>query len=359
MKLLEMHVRTPISLSLAAVLLVVSGCSTEEPTAVDGEMQTSVEGEAGQSEALDPEVAEECDPSAVHPKGAFEFAPQLDESLPESWRTEFGVIMANLQEVAPIPQCLHEFRDWENNGLSVKSPMSIYAWSNTVSNPFEDERPGMEGQSVSGDGTDTWMILEIYADEFDYDSIHRYSVIAHEYWHVYQRGAWMGDSPPEGDSWPVWMWEGGAAVVEHLYTAEHYGRSSFDENLRPVIATALNSPSDFELYERDGGAMGGEFDYNGNTTTFMVLALAKELQSTQGMSEAEAFELVLTAPAQPGSGTPFLDVFGMTVEDFYTSLGQYPAIASGEDWFEGDVVDASTVMPSQDLTLTEILLSSE
>ena len=43
------------------------------------------------------------------------------------------------------------------------------------------------------------------------------------------------------------------------------------------------------------------------------------------------------------------------LEAFYTYLAQYSAVASGEDWFEGTVLDASVVMPSKDLTLTAIL----
>jgi hypothetical protein len=332
-----------IGLVIATALLFVTAC------AADRETQSLQEGIDSS------EVLGECDPSAPHPKGAFEFAPQVDESLPESWRTEFAVIMANLQQVAPISPCLHDFIDSETNEYSVKSPMSIYAWSSAVNNPWEDERPGMEGASISGDGRDTWMVLEIQEDEFEYDSTHRFSVVAHEYWHVYQRGAWMGDSPPNGDSWPVWMWEGGAKVFEELYVAQHYGRSEFDGNLVPVIATALSDPSDFELYERDGGAGGGESDMNYNTSAFMVLALAKELQERQGLSEAESLGLVLTAAGMRYSATAFQDVFGMTAEDFYNSLAQYSAVESGEDWFEGTVLDASVVMPSKDLTLTAIL----
>ena len=97
--------------------------------------------------------------------------------------------------------------------------------------------------------------------------------------------------------------------------------------MRPVIATALSNPADFERYESDGG----ESDINYNTSAFMVLALAAELQDTLNISEEEAFGLVLTAPAAPGSETPFLDVFGMTREEFYSSLAQYPATESGED----------------------------
>jgi hypothetical protein len=69
----------------------------------------------------------------------------------------------------------------------------------------------------------------------------------------------------------------------------------------------------------------------------------------------ESLGLVLKAGAPRNSETPFLDVFGMSLEDFYASLAQYPAVASGEDWFEGTVVDASAVMPSQGLTLEGIL----
>ena len=49
----------------------------------------------------------------------------------------------------------------------------------------------------------------------------------------------------------------------------------------------------------------------------------------------------------------------MSLEDFYASLAQYPAVASGEDWFDGEVIDASVVMPSKGLTLEEILQTAE
>ena len=298
---------------------------------------------------LAPAAAAQCDPSATHPEGDFEFSPQVDESLPESWRTEFPLILATLQEIAPISPCIHDLEE-----DTVNSPMTIYAWSSSVDNPWEDERPGMEGASISGDGTDTWMVLEINADEFEYDHLHRYSVVAHEYWHVYQRAAWRG----QGFDYPDWMWEGGAKVFEELYIAEHSGRSEFDGNLTPVIAAALADPSDFELYAGDGGAVGGDADINYNTSAFMLLALAKELRERQGLTETDSLGLVLTAPAPRGSDTPFQDVFGMSLEEFYVSLAQYPAVSSVEDWFEGDVIDASPVIPSTSLSLDEILQSA-
>ena len=87
----------------------------------------------------------------------------------------------------------------------------------------------------------------------------------------------------------------------------------------------------------------------------MVLALAKELQPSQGLTEEQALALALNPPAKPDSETPFPDVFGIMLEAFYTYLAQYPAVESGEDWFEGTVVDASVVMPSKGLALEEIL----
>ena len=355
--------RNLFGLAVVAAVVLVTGCSAQESTDVSppAEAETPAEVETQAESSTEDETqaessAEPCDPSVAHPKGAFEFAPKLDGSLPAEWREEFAVILANLQEVAPISSCLHDFTDYETGENSVKSPMSIYAWSNTVSNPWPEEKPGMEGTSISGNGSDTWMILEMRPDDLADGNLQQYAVIAHEYWHVYQRGAWMADSPPGGSGWPVWMWEGGAGVVQNLYTAEHYGSSDFDNNLSPVIATALSNPSDFELYDRDGGAAQGESDINGTTQTFMVLALAKELQTTLGLTEEQAFALALNPPAKPDSETAFLDVFGISLDAFYTSLTQYPAVESGEDWFEGTVVKASAVMPSKDLTLTAILL---
>jgi len=339
-----------VNLSVASLFLLVAACSAGGSVDSVGGMESAVEEESGQPETSSVEVVEECDPLVAHPKGAFEFDPQVDESLPESWRTEFPVILATLQAVAPISPCLHDQRE-----DPAKSPMKIYAWQDVVDNPWEAERPGMEGMSVSGDGTDTWMVLEIEANDFASGSLHIYSVVAHEYWHVYQRGAWTG----QGLSYPDWMWEGGAKVLEELYISEHYGQSEFDRNLSPVAATALANPSDFGLYAFKGGAVGGEYDRNYNTSAFLLLALAKELQERQGLTEVESLGLVLKAPAPRGSETPFLDVFGMSLEDFYASLAQYPAVASGEDWFEGDVIDASVVMPSKGLTLEDILSSSD
>ena len=101
------------------MLLLLAACSAGESTEPVGSIESASEEGSAQPETSSVEAVEECDPSVPHPKGAFEFDPQLDASLPESWRTEFAVIMANLQTVAPISPCLHDFTDdytGENSG---------------------------------------------------------------------------------------------------------------------------------------------------------------------------------------------------------------------------------------------------
>jgi hypothetical protein len=63
----------------------------------------------------------------------------------------------------------------------------------------------------------------------------------------------------------------------------------------------------------------------------MVLELAKELQPSQGLTEEQAFALALNPLAKPDPETPFLDVFDIMLEAFYTYLAQYPAVESCED----------------------------
>ncbi|MFB0913627.1 MAG: hypothetical protein QMB06_02865, partial [Pontimonas sp.] len=80
-----------VNLSVASLFLLVAACSAGGSVDSVGGMESAVEEESAQPETSSVEVVEECDPLVAHPKGAFEFDPQVDESLPESWRTEFPV----------------------------------------------------------------------------------------------------------------------------------------------------------------------------------------------------------------------------------------------------------------------------
>ncbi len=133
---------------------------------------------------------DQCDTSTPYAEGDFSFTYNLDSSLPDEWVDEFTTIMGNLSEWAPVPACVHDVP-----GMS--SPMNIYAWNGAVENPFP-EKPDMRGASISGDGSETWMVLEIPEDEFTYDALHRYSVIVHEYWHVFQLATRQKNPNPGG-----------------------------------------------------------------------------------------------------------------------------------------------------------------
>ena len=64
------------------------------------------------------------------------------------------------------------------------------------------------------------MVLEINKDEFKYNSLHRYSVIVHEYFHIYQ----IALSNDRMD--PKWINEGGAKVLEEMFVHQYYGDNS-------------------------------------------------------------------------------------------------------------------------------------
>ena len=277
----------------------------------------------------------------------FAFQYNLDSSLPADWVAEFETVMNNLGAVLPISERIHSL--W-----NVKMPFQIFAWNSAVPNPFP-QIPGAGGASISGnDLLGLYMILEIPEREFTNNSLHRYSVIAHEYFHIYQIG--LSEEIME----PTWMIEGGAKVVEELYKQQYYGQSQFDRGLFPVSATVLSNPAAFEKYVRDGGLVGSGADINYNSSAFMVLALVDMLEQ-RGISEARAFEMVLDdfvaeLPDHANWRDAFQAVFSMNVQDFYSSLasGSYPSTGASDDWYEGPAIDVGAVLPSKSLTLNAI-----
>ncbi len=277
----------------------------------------------------------------------FAFQYNLDSSLPADWVAEFETIMKNLGAVVPVSERIHSVPD-------VKMPFPIFAWNSAVPNPFP-QIPGAGGASISGnDFLGKHMILEIPESEFTNNSLHRYSVIAHEYFHIYQIGL------SEDIMQPTWMTEGGAKVVEELYTQQYYGQSEFDSGLFPVSATVLSNPAAFEKYDRDGGLVGSSADINYNSSAFMVLALVDMLEA-RGISEARAFEMVLDdfvseLPDHANWRDAFKAVFSMNVQDFYSTLGSgpYPSTGAIDDWYVGPAIDVGAVLPSKSLTLNAI-----
>jgi hypothetical protein len=272
--------------------------------------------------------------------GTLYFKYNLDQSLPDEWISEFSDVIKDLQRVMPISQ--------NAQTIAPNSVLNIYAWNGEIKNPF-NEKPGMSGACICGDGNTSWMVLEIPPNEFKDNQTHRYSVIVHEYFHLYQKA--LSNGSIEGVKW---LSEGGAKVIEEIYVKEHYGKSSLTSDLMsPFLYTlenVLSNPSLFEQYETSSGkdVLGAWIDMNYAGSAYMVLALVKELQKNN-LSEQKAFELIFkdfwVEKAKRTKWTEaFKEVFKMSVEEFYARLGDHAK-------------DLNQLLPSESLKIQDIFLS--
>ena len=254
----------------------------------------------------------------------------IHESLPIDWVTEFYIIMDNLTTMIPANQ--NYFDD-----------LIIYAWNSNVEDPY----PGIQGGTYIGGSDDGfYMVLEINEMEFAWNHMHRYSVIAHEYFHVYQLSINQPMNEPNGGYNPntfsiKWLIEGTATTFESMYVQNYYDYNYF---LNDLIYTDLSdnihtNPSIFEDYSSNN------IDINYTSSVFMVLVLAKELIDL-GHSEENAFKMIfeefmLTGAKNSNWENYFLDIFGFSVNDFYESLQLY-------------TLDLEDVIPSSSLSLQQI-----
>ena len=255
----------------------------------------------------------------------IDFNYYLHSSLPDEWITEFNTIMNNLESTIPAYK-----------RIGFPDSMNIYAWNNSVLSPYTDPNGNtMQGASISGNGTDFWMVLEIPNDEFTNNSSHRYSVIAHEYFHVYQHSlspAFSVGSDGEFNNPNAmdvkWLIEGAAATFESLYIQENYGINYFEEGQAwGVEADVTSDPASYE-------------------SVFMVLALVKELESI-GFSTEKAFQSIFKVyweqdPKNSDWKTKFEETFTIDVDTFYSKLSNYST-------------DMSLIYPSSSITVQNII----
>ena len=265
------------------------------------------------------------DVKEVLPSGSdFSWEYNLHDSLPEEWKKEFAVIMSNLIDIVPIKS---------RSGLYYGP---IYAWNDNTLLPYKGILGDRRGSSVNGGelrdvgGVVVWLQLEIPSSEFENKYLHRYSVIPHEFFHIYQ----IARSP---EFRIKWMMEGHAATFESLYTQQYYSTNYFQEAQAQVDIKYINDPKLLESYE--------SLDNNYSSSVFFTLALAKELQKLN-YSEVGAFRLIFKDfydqfPTTENWEMLFLDVFKMSVNDFYTKLKAYTN-------------DINTVLPSENLVLHDI-----
>ena len=266
----------------------------------------------------------------------IDFNYYLHSSLPDEWITEFNTIMNNLESTIPAYK-----------RIGFPDSMNIYAWNNSVPSPFTDPNGNtMQGASISGNGTDFWMVLEIPNDEFTNNSSHRYSVIAHEYFHVYQHSlspAFSVGSDGEFNNPNAmdvkWLIEGAAATFESLYIQENYGINYFEEGQAwGVEADVTSDPASYEYYSKQ--------DNTYAKSVFMVLALVKELESI-GFSSEKAFQSIFKVyweqdPKNSDWKTKFEETFTIDVDTFYSKLSNYST-------------DMSLIYPSSSITVQNII----
>ena len=266
----------------------------------------------------------------------IDFSYYLHSSLPDEWITEFNTIMNNLESTIPA-----------HKRIGFPDSMNIYAWNNSVPSPYTDPNGNtMQGASISGNGTDFWMVLEIPNDEFTNNSSHRYSVIAHEYFHVYQHSlspAFSVGSDGEFNNPNAmdvkWLIEGAAATFESLYIQENYGINYFEEGQAwGVEADVTSDPASYEYYSKQ--------DNNYANSVFMVLALVKELESI-GFSTEKAFQSIFKVyweqdPKNSDWKTKFEEIFTIDVDTFYSKLSNYST-------------DMSLIYPSSSITVQNII----
>jgi len=259
----------------------------------------------------------------------FTFEYNIHESLPSDWISEFYVIMKNLDDLIPIKATNYFYE------------LPIYAWNSNVDKPYRSKIGDASGASICGNGgavNDKYMVLEIPNDEFVYNYMHRYSVIDHEYFHVYQMS--LSKNFFDGNIELKWMSEGGAASFESLYIQQYYSYNYFKVDQNRVDISVINNPEIFEKFSTSNMV-----DSNYSSSVFMFLALVKELQK-KGSTESEAFQLVLKDfwlrdPTNSNWKTIFLEVFDISVDQFYSTL-------------KGYTNSIETVLPSESLKLESI-----
>ena len=267
--------------------------------------------------------------------GSISITYNLHESLPVAWTESFAAIMQDLIALLPL------------NTTNFKT-LKIYSWKDTISEPYSNVSGGAY---VGGSSQiDKWMVLEIPNEEFEHNHLHQYSVIAHEYFHLYQLSIHRAMSTQEFSI--KWLIEGSAAVFESLYTDQHYtppDQTYFDAQTS-IDFLVDGDPAALETYASQG------VDQNYSSSVFLVLVLVKELIEA-GYSEEDAFKRVLISfpsanPTDSNWKSIFESQFGFSVNDFYNE------VKTSSDYRQIPVesgVDVNKVRPSRLLVVQSIL----
>ena len=188
------------------------------------------------------------------------------------------------------------------------------------------------------------MVLEIPEQELRSRHLHRYSVIVHEYFHIYQIGLSRERMQPK------WLVEGGAKVIEEMFAQQYYGRNLLRNDLNRRELWSDEVFTDPWMFESNATSPAqsenGAVDENYAGSAFMLLALVNELQWNT-ISEVEVFRLVfrdfcIANSSETNWKAAFEKTFGMRVEEFYILMSDYSRR------------DIREILPSSSLKLEDI-----
>jgi len=270
-------------------------------------------------------------PNLVSNSG-YEFYYNFSGGVPLDWVNYFKNLMFYLNQLIDVKP-----RD-PNLENKYGEKIYVYSWLTSEGLVFENEIGTISCLCLTGWLDKKLMVLNIDDDEAQNVGIapnfHGYSVIVHEFFHIYQINESNIKIPDL-----KYLNEGGAATLESLWIQQTFGYNYFDYQNQHNAQQAIESP---ELYEIHTDAE----DRNYSNSIFLFLALVKEIQSRNNIDEISAFKKVyvdwwsyegeeLTKEEQ------FELIFGFSMESFYASLSNYsPEIQS--------------VLPSETITLEEI-----
>jgi hypothetical protein len=183
--------------------------------------------------------------------------------------------------------------------------IDIVAWTSSSDPPVIHGKRLKGGQYVSGgkdaDGRErVLMVLEIPESERKNKHPHMLSVIAHEYFHVYQRHV----NPYLERGFGVkWLIEGSAAVFESMYLKDFEGKPNYAKSaqLRHAEPTAFGAK--METYENP--------EVNYGTSTAMVL------YACRNAGFQRMVDFWKRKPNDENWKEVFEEVFELSVERFY------------------------------------------
>lgn len=156
---------------------------------------------------------------------------------------------------------------------------------------------------------DMWL----YGPSFEkYSALAQRKTVYHEYFHAMQRSLSRSRSTIASTRPPLWMVEGGAEFFENTATARGL------EDFRRTQVRRWDGRSALEELEQSGGAQA----IGGNGDAYIVGAVATDYLVTKYGRESIQTEF-WAALATTDWRSAFLQVFGVTVDTFYSDFAGY------------------------------------